>query len=89
MPTRYRGVFTCAPSDHAFYEQHDTTRQCQLTPVGCAVDAGAYRAPPGVRESTRAELGIADDETLFIFSGSSFQPNVDALAWLNIRTEAV
>ncbi len=83
VPTRYRGVFTCAADDHRFYEAHDAAHQCRLTPVGCAVDAGAYRSPPGMREAMRAELGVADDETLFIFSGSSFQPNVDALAWLS------
>ena len=82
VPTRYRGVFTCAADDHAFYRHHDARHECRLTPVGCAVDAGAYRSPPGTREAMRAELGVADDETLFIFSGSSFQPNVDALAWL-------
>lgn len=82
VPARYRGVFTCAADDHAFYAAHDVEGQCRLTPVGCAVDAGAYRSPPGTRESLRAELGIAQGETVFVFSGSSFQPNVDALAWL-------
>lgn len=82
VPARYRGIFTCAGDDYAFYQAHDPDGRCPLTPVGCAVDARAYVARDGDRERMRAELGVAEDETLFVFSGSSFQPNVDALAWL-------
>ncbi|MGH8518497.1 MAG: glycosyltransferase family 4 protein, partial [Panacagrimonas sp.] len=82
VPQRYQGVLTCADDDRRFFAQHDPHGSCRLAPVGCAVDPGAYRAPPGARERLRAELGIGDDETVFLFSGSRFQPNVDALAWL-------
>jgi glycosyltransferase involved in cell wall biosynthesis len=51
-------------------------------PIGCAVDGTAYEPDADARARVRAELGIADDETVFLFSGSRFQPNVDALAWL-------
>ncbi len=82
VPGRYRGVLTCAEDDRAFYAAHDPQSKCPLIPVGCAVDSLDYRFPPGMRERQRGELGVADDETLFVFSGSSFQPNVDALCWL-------
>lgn len=82
VPARYQGVLTCAADDHAFYAAHDAQARCSLVPVGCAVDARDYSFPPGMRERTRGDLGVADDETLFVFSGSSFQPNVDAFGWL-------
>lgn len=82
VPQRYQGVLTCAEDDRQFFAEHDPQGLCRLAPVGCAVDPDAYRPLPGVRERLRAELGIGDDETVFLFSGSGFQPNVDALAWL-------
>lgn len=82
VPQRYQGVLTCADDDRNFFTAHDPQGRCALTPVGCAVDSLAYVSPSGTRERIRGELGIADDETLFVFSGSSFQPNVDALTWL-------
>ena len=82
VPSRYQAVLTCADDDREFFARHDPGGRCRLVPVGCAVDPGAYAAPAGARERLRAELGIADDETVFLFSGSRFQPNVDALQWL-------
>lgn len=82
VPSRYQAVLTCADDDRDYFARHDPAGRCRLVPVGCAVDPAAYVAPPGARERLRAELGIADDETVFLFSGSRFQPNVDALQWL-------
>ncbi len=82
VPQRYVGVLTCADDDHQFFEKHDPEKRCVLSPVGCAVDPLSYQQEAGVRESTRRELGVADDDTMFVFSGSSFQPNVDAFEWL-------
>lgn len=82
VPSRYRGVLTCADDDQRFFSANDPQGRCALTPVGCAVDPGAYQASPGLRERMRAELGVAEDETVFLFSGSRFQPNADALDWL-------
>ena len=82
VPARYQAVLTCADDDRAFFAQHDPASSCRLVPIGCAVDSAAYQRDADARIRLRAELGIADDETVFLFSGSRFQPNVDALEWL-------
>ena len=82
VPSRYQAVLTCADDDRQFFAEHDRDSRCRLVPVGCAVDPGAYQVGGEVRARLRTELGIADDETVFLFSGSRFQPNVDALDWL-------
>ncbi len=78
-PQTYRDIIACAQSDLSFFRQHDTSASRHLPLVGCGVDARAYRPAAGVRERTRAELGVADDERLVVFSGSHFGPNLDAL----------
>lgn len=86
-PIDYDDILACAPEDQAFFRQHDAAGRCVIPIVGSAVDPLAYQVAAGVRESVRAELGIADDELLIAFSGSRFGPNITALAELRAFCE--
>jgi glycosyltransferase involved in cell wall biosynthesis len=79
-PTNYQDILACAEEDHDFFQQHDASRQLVLPVVRCGVDPRAYATPPGTRERIRGELGLTDADTLLVFSGSGFGPNVEALA---------
>jgi hypothetical protein len=54
------------------------------------VDPTVYAVPPQTRARVRAELGLSDEDRLLLFSGSRFEPNLDALRVLRefCRTEA-
>lgn len=80
-PTVYRDIFTCAESDRAFFRAHAGAEK-RLPMIRCGVDAEIYKVAAGTRERMRAELGVAPDERLIIFSGSRFGPNLEALARL-------
>ncbi len=80
-PKRYRDIFTCSDEDLAFFRSHDSGR-LTLPLIRCGVDPHRYVVPEGTRQRVRAELGVADDERLLMFSGSGFAPNVEALAAL-------
>ncbi len=89
-PRRYRDIFVCAQEDRDFFRAHDPQGRLKLPYIRCGVDSRAYVAQPGVRERMRAELGLADEDWLLIFSGSRFGPNLEAFESLKIfcRTEA-
>lgn len=79
-PARYHDIFACAEEDHDFFRQHDASGKLRLPYVRSCIDPHAYATPAGTRERLRAELDIADDERVVIFTGSNFGPNLDALA---------
>lgn len=79
VPANYRDVLACAEEDRDFFRAHDAGGQMQLPIVRCGVDPQDYRFAPGLRERQRAELGIAEDEWLVLFTGSRFAPNTEAL----------
>jgi len=89
-PQCYRDIFVCADDDRDFYRSHDPSGGLKLPFIGCGVDQGAYRVPPGTRERVRAELSLTEADHLLVFSASRFAPNLDALASLRdfCRTEA-
>lgn len=87
-PQRYHDIFACAEEDRDFYRQHDASGQKQLPIVRSGVDPFAYVMPAGTREATRAELGVAEDEHLVVFSGSAFGPNAEALKVLKNFADA-
>ncbi len=70
-------VIACAPADQKYFEDLNSV---VLVPNG--IFPGDYHCDPEVRTSTRTELGVGDDETLFVFTGSNFGPNRTALARL-------
>lgn len=81
-PRRYRDIFACTEEDRDFFRQHDPTAQLLLPIVRCGVDPAAYKVAPGTRERVRAELGLADEDHLLVFSASRYPPNDDAAAAL-------
>lgn len=89
-PRQFRDIFACAEEDHEFFRRHDPSGRLRLPIVRCGVDPAAYRAPAATRERVRGELGLSEEDTLLIFSGSRFAPNLEALASLRefCRAEA-
>lgn len=70
-------VIACAPADQKYFEDLNSVA---LVPNG--VFPEDYRLDPETRKSTRRELGVGEDETLFVFTGSNFGPNRSALTRL-------
>jgi glycosyltransferase involved in cell wall biosynthesis len=89
-PANYQDILACAEEDHDFFRQHDASKHLVLPVVRCGVDPRAYETPAGTRERMRAQLGLTDADTLLVFSGSGFGPNVEALTALRsfARAEA-
>jgi glycosyltransferase involved in cell wall biosynthesis len=81
-PQTYNDIFSCAEEDRDFFRLHGRGSQLALPIIRCGVDPGGYSVPAGTREEVRASLGLGDSDTLLVFSGSRFGPNLDALAWL-------
>lgn len=71
-------VIACAPADRDYFAG---INDVVLVPNGIFPED--YQLDAAVRKSTRSELGIGDDETLFAFTGSNFGPNRSALARLH------
>lgn len=88
VPADFKDVLACAEEDRDFFRRHDASGRQQLPIVRCGVDPLDYQFAPGLRERQRAELGIADDETLVLFTGSRFAPNTEALGPLLAFAEA-
>jgi glycosyltransferase involved in cell wall biosynthesis len=89
-PSRYRDIFVCAQEDHDFFRSHDAAGRLKLPYIRCGVDARMYQVADGVRENIRARLQLADDDWVFVFSGSGYGPNLEALEELKrfCRAEA-
>jgi glycosyltransferase involved in cell wall biosynthesis len=89
-PGRYRDIFVCAQEDRDFFRAHDHAGKLKLPYIRCGVDSKAYVSPPGTRERVRAELGLAPQDWLIVFSGSRYAPNLEALEELRAfcRTES-
>lgn len=78
-PGRYRDIFVCAQEDRDFFREHDRSGKLKLPYIRCGVDSRAYVPAPGARERVRAELGLAPEDWLLVFSGSRYPPNLEAL----------
>jgi glycosyltransferase involved in cell wall biosynthesis len=78
-PSRYQEILACAEEDRDFFRRCDPDRRLRLPIVRNGVDPEAYSAPVGARERVRAELGLEEPDTLLVFSGSNFAPNMEAL----------
>jgi len=89
-PSRYQEILACAEEDHDFFRKFDPAGRLRLPIVRNGVDPEAYRASAGARERVRAQLGLEEADTLLVFSGSNFAPNVEALQELRAfcRAEA-
>ena len=78
-PRRYRDIFVCAQEDRDFFRGNDPSGQLRLPYIRCGVDSQAYVPAPGARQRVRAELGLAPEDWLLVFSGSRYAPNMEAL----------
>ena len=70
-------VIACAPADQEYFEDLNSV---VLVPNGIFPED--YQLDPEIRKNTRKELGIGEDETLLVFTGSNFGPNRSALTRL-------
>jgi Glycosyltransferase Family 4/Glycosyl transferases group 1 len=77
-PQTYTDILACAEEDRAFFQAHDTASKLRLPIVRCGVDPQAYAFTPEMRPDTRAKLGLSDADTVLVFAGSGFAPNVEA-----------
>lgn len=70
-------VIACAPADQKYFEDLNSV---VLVPNGIFPED--YQLDPETRKTTRSELGVGENETLLVFTGSNFGPNRSALARL-------
>ena len=70
-------VIACAPADQEYFADLNSVI---LVPNGIFPED--YRPDLETRKTTRRELGIGENETLFVFIGSNFGPNRSALTRL-------
>jgi hypothetical protein len=78
-PARYTDIFPCAEADRNFFSIQESARHMRLPIIRCGVDPGDYKVPAGTREKIRGELGLNEEDTVVVFSGSRFGPNLEAL----------
>jgi glycosyltransferase involved in cell wall biosynthesis len=77
-PAQFTDILACAEEDQKFFRTHDRSGQKKIPILRGGVDPKAYIAPTGSRERVRAELGLTEQDTLLVFSGSKFAPNLEA-----------
>ena len=82
-PQIYDDIVAVTEEDRGYFLQQPRGPELAMPIVGSGVDPSSYELSASMRAQTRAELGVADDEHLILFSGSNFGPNITALA--NIR----
>jgi hypothetical protein len=81
-PHDYCDIVACAEEDRDFFRANDPGGRLRLPCISSGVDPKAYVVPAGTRERVRAALGVLESDTLLVFAGSGFGPNLDALAVL-------
>jgi len=78
-PARYTDIFPCAEGDRSFFGLQESARHKRLPIIRCGVDPGDYQVPASTRKKMRGELGLNEEDTVVVFSGSRYGPNLDAL----------
>ena len=89
---RYDAILLCGEDEHKFFASQASTRLTSL---------GLLQIPNGVerfqttmtadqRRALRQKLGISDDQHVLLFTGSRYQPNIEAVSYLKnlVTTEA-
>jgi len=71
-------VIACAPADQEYFAELNSV---VLVPNGIFPED--YQLDSEIRETIRKELGVGENENLFVFMGSNFGPNRSALARLH------
>jgi hypothetical protein len=77
---READVVACCAQGDADYFKSAGARTVLMVPNG--IDVARFENARPLRESTRKELGVKDDEALFLFPASRFGPNKEAYDWL-------
>jgi hypothetical protein len=77
-PGTFTDILACAEEDRDFYRQHDKGGRLALPIVRCGVDPRAYVTTEAMRQSVRAQFNLEEADTVLMFSGSGYPPNVDA-----------
>ena len=81
VPIRYDGVLACAKEDADYFRSRSTRpEQIRLVPNG--VDPDLYTQSGAEGQKLRRSFQLTDEDTLIVFSGSRFQPNLEALVRL-------
>lgn len=82
-PQRYQAILACAAEDQGFFRAYAgeaAADRVVLVPNG--IDPRVYARAGADREALRGSLGLSAEDYLIVFSGSRFEPNLEALAFL-------
>ncbi len=75
---QYDGILACAKEDADYFRARSPEPE-QIRLVANGIDPDLYQQSIDAGQKIRRELGVSQEETLIVFSGSRFQPNLDAL----------
>ncbi len=81
-PSRYDAILACAQEDLAFFKDQPRRAGTEIVLVPNGIDPRLYRRDEDERKRLRAQWGLSDEDYLIVFSGSRFQPNLEALVYL-------
>lgn len=87
-PGLFADIFACAEEDRNYFRAHDASKLLNVPIIRCGVDASRYAWTVADRNESRGRLGIADDDTVLLFAGSQYPPNIEALAEIKKFVEA-
>ncbi len=89
-PQSYQQILACAPEDYQFFLHNRRKEDKRIVTLGNGIDPDVYRQASFERRELRASWGLEDEDWLIVFSGSRFQPNLEALEGLRsfVRREA-
>lgn len=74
---RYKAILACAPEDQQYFLSQKGAAPVALLQNG--IDSRAYQRDSAERERIRALYGLGPEDWLIVFSGSRFEPNLEAL----------
>lgn len=78
----YQAILACAAEDQGFFRAYAGEKGAQVILVPNGIDPRVYTRASEHRDRLRQELGLSLDDRLIVFSGSRFEPNLEALAFL-------
>jgi glycosyltransferase involved in cell wall biosynthesis len=79
-PKLYADIFACAEEDRDYFRSHSRDNTVKVPIIRCGVDSSRYRWTDADRHTTRRRLGLSDAETVLLFAGSNYAPNLEALS---------
>ncbi len=79
---QYHEIFSVAEADQEFFRKEDIRKLIDAPILRCGVDPLRYQRDPVTRARVREELGFATNDTVFLFTGSAWLPNAQAVSFL-------